>query len=87
MFSVYNYNNQEFVAANNTQRDKAGIFGEVANLYRAKKIELAANQAVLSNLINSLTQRKQRGVFAFIPRIKLPINKIRKGIRNLSLLQ
>ena len=79
MFSVYNYNNQEFVAANNTQRDKAGIFGEVANLYRAKKIELAANQAVLSNLINSLTQRKQRGV--------LPINKIRKGIRNLSLLQ
>lgn len=87
MFSVYNYNNQKFVTANNAQRDKTEIFGEVANLYRAKKVGPAATQAVFSNLINSLTQRKQRGVFAFISRIKLLIIKIRKRIRNLSLLQ
>lgn len=58
---------------------------QISTQQRRKKA--APNQAVFSNLIYSLTHRKQRGVFAFISRIKLPIIKIRKEIRNLRLLQ
>lgn len=89
IFLIFNYNNLKFVTANTAQREnfmlKFSGRSQISTQQRKKKA--AANQAVFNNLINSLTQRKQRGISAFISRIKLPIIKIRKGIRNLRLLQ